>query len=90
MPSQGSTFPKRRNITVIAGFICAPDRFPHAEWMSRSRVIAIARPVRARRRNEFGRRQLTGEPGYSRSVVKTHAETMKMPSSADSIRYSGQ
>jgi hypothetical protein len=38
----------------------------------------------------LGNRWRTGEAGYSKSVVKKHAETMKNPSSADSIRYSGQ
>src|SRR5215467_3260027 len=58
--------------------------------MSRSRVSAIARPVSACRRKAFGNVWRTGEAGYSKSVVKKHAETMKNPSSAASIRYSGQ
>src|SRR6266446_113549 len=53
-------------------------------------VSAIANPMRAFLTNAFGISRRTGEPGYSSNAVKTHADIMKIPSSAPSIKYSGQ
>src|SRR5216683_5547134 len=53
-------------------------------------VSAIANPMKAFLTNAFGISRRTGEPGYSSNAVKTHAEIMKIPSSAPSIKYSGQ
>src|SRR6266436_5516468 len=53
-------------------------------------VTAMASPIRALLMNGSGISLRTGEAGYSIKAVKTHAEIMKIPSSAPSIKYSGQ
>ncbi len=51
MASHNSILRNRRNIKVIAGFMWAPDCFPHGEWISNSSVAAIATPVSTMRTN---------------------------------------
>src|SRR6266849_5331952 len=53
-------------------------------------VTAMATPIRALLLNGSGISLRTGEAGCSIKAVKTHAEIMKIPSSAASIKYSGQ
>src|SRR6266404_271535 len=53
-------------------------------------VTAIASPISAFLTNGSGISLRTGEAGCSIKAVKTHAEIMKIPSSAPSIKYSGQ
>src|SRR5919106_4013890 len=47
-------------------------------------------PMTARRVSSPGMASAAGEPGWKRSVPKSPAETMKRPSPAASMRYSGQ
>src|SRR5512146_35376 len=47
-------------------------------------------PIRIRRSRGSGTAACSGECGCSRAVVATEAETMKRPSPAASIKYSGQ
>jgi len=53
-------------------------------------VNPIANPLSIRLTNSEGIDWWTGEAGYSSRVVKRPAEIIKIPSSADSMRYSGQ
>src|SRR5687768_4328063 len=53
-------------------------------------VSPIAAPIRPRRNRASGRAWRSGEAGCSSSVPNRHAESMKPPSRAASIRYSGQ
>src|SRR4051812_5701964 len=53
-------------------------------------VAPIEIPIRTRRTTPLEIAMRTGEPGCSRSTVTKHAEIMKRPNSAASIRYSGQ
>ena len=53
-------------------------------------VTAMASPISAFLTNGSGISLRTGEAGCSIKAVKTHAEIMKIPSSAPSIKYSGQ
>src|SRR5215813_3650035 len=53
-------------------------------------VVPIASPIRTRRKKAFGIACRTGDEGCSRSTTKRQAEIMNRPSSAASIRYSGQ
>src|SRR6266852_1330914 len=53
-------------------------------------VRAMANPMSAFLTKALGISLWTGEAGYSSKAVKTHAEIMKIPSSAPSIKYSGQ
>src|ERR1051325_6077765 len=50
----------------------------------------IAKSVRARRKKELGIACRKTEAGCCKSTVKLHAETMKRPRHAASIKYSGQ
>ena len=47
-------------------------------------------PPRDMRRSGLGSKCGKGDKGCSRKTVKEQADTMNSPSSADSIRYSGQ
>src|SRR5688500_10820618 len=47
-------------------------------------------PISTRCRSLSCRARLTGEPGWSNSVVIAPAEIMNMPSAQPSMRYSGQ
>src|SRR5213596_498082 len=53
-------------------------------------VRPIARPAKNRSRKGSAIRRRTGESGCSSSIPKRHAEIMKIPSAAASMRYSGQ
>jgi hypothetical protein len=53
-------------------------------------VSAMANPISAFLTKEFGISLSAGEAGCSRRAVKKQAEIMKIPSSAPSIKYSGQ
>src|SRR6266852_4295879 len=53
-------------------------------------VTAMVSPIRALLMSGSGISLRTGEAGCSIKAVKTHAEIMKIPSSAPSIKYSGQ
>src|SRR3954471_5659354 len=46
--------------------------------------------MRARRASGSGSRRAAGQPGWKRITEKRHADTMKPPSRAASIAYSGQ
>src|SRR5581483_5031227 len=79
--SQPAIFPREKNASVTAGFMCAPERCPHGDEMMATAVRPIAMPPRTR----------PGRPlTFSKRTPKTHAETMNMPRAADSIKYSGQ
>src|SRR5436309_2802350 len=58
--------------------------------MMATAVAPITTPIKARRRNGSGMDARTGEAGCSSRALKSTAETMNRPSSAPSIRYSGQ
>ena len=54
-------------------------------------VSPIAKPIKARRSIEAASKDWwTGELGCSNSTTKAHAETIKVPKAAASMRYSGQ
>src|SRR5262245_28322795 len=53
-------------------------------------VNPMAIPVRTRLKTGLGRTWCSREPGYSRRATTVQAETMKIPNSAASIKYSGQ
>ena len=54
-------------------------------------VSPIARPIKARRSIEVASKDWwTGELGCSNSTTKAHAETIKVPKAAASMKYSGQ
>src|SRR5712692_4262049 len=53
-------------------------------------VSAMAKPMSVFLTNASGINRRAGDAGCSSKAVKTHAEIMKIPSSALSIRYSGQ
>src|SRR6266478_4945501 len=53
-------------------------------------VSAMANPISAFLTKEFGISLSAGEAGCSSRAVKKQAEIMKIPSSAPSIKYSGQ
>src|SRR6266571_7242037 len=53
-------------------------------------VRPIAMPISTRRRTGSWIAWRAGEAGCSRSAVKKHAEIMKIPTPAASIKYSGQ
>src|SRR5712692_4478299 len=53
-------------------------------------VSAMANPMSAFLAKELGINLRAGEAGYSSKAVKIQAEIMKIPSSAPSIKYSGQ
>jgi hypothetical protein len=56
--------------------------------MMATAVSPIATPMRARRSVALGMVAWMGEPGYSKSAVTRHAETMKTPRPRASHRYS--
>jgi hypothetical protein len=53
-------------------------------------VAPIAKPISARRELRLGTARLTGDAGCQSRAVNTHADTMKIPSPAPSIAYSGK
>ena len=54
-------------------------------------VSPIAKPIKDRRSMEAPSNDWwTGELGCSNSTTKAHAETIKVPKAAASMRYSGQ
>src|SRR6185369_13911299 len=56
-----------------------------------SAVRPIAKPIKDRRSIETASKDWwTGELGCSNSTTKAHAETIKVPKAAASMRYSGQ
>src|SRR5262249_6605764 len=61
--------------------MCAPERCPHGEEMIATAVRPIATPAGTR---------LARPAKCSRSTPNTHADPMKMPRAAASMRYSGQ
>src|SRR6266496_1834571 len=58
--------------------------------MMATAVVPIAIPIRTRLRKGSGSACRTGESGCSSNATNKQAEIMKRPSSAPSIRYSGQ
>src|SRR6516165_6755782 len=53
-------------------------------------VAPIARPISTRRTNGSGIADRSDNAGCSSRIVNAHAEIMKVPRSAASIRYSGK
>src|ERR671933_445208 len=53
-------------------------------------VPPIAAPISTRRKTGLGVATTTGDCGWKSSTPKAHAEIMKKPRPAASIRYSGQ
>ncbi len=88
--SQRWILPRRRKVRVTAGFICAPERFPHGEWIRAIAVKPIAMPARTLRSIGSDTAPSSGDRGEPSSVATTPAETMNVPSAHASIRYSGQ
>src|SRR5438552_3715660 len=70
--------------------MCAPDRFPHGEWIKRIAVSPIATPAITFRNIGSTTTLLSDEACEPRAVATSPAATMKEPRAQPSMRYSGQ
>ncbi len=77
-------------VSVTAGLMWAPERFPQGETVIAVAVSPIPMPRSSRRSDSFDIHAWAGEAGYSSKAVHRQAESMKTPRPQASMRYFGQ
>src|SRR5579859_5662240 len=74
----------------MAGFMCAPERFPQGEWINNVIVTPMDAARTAVRRASVGTSAWKNDSGDSRSVANEPTEIMRHARPQPSIKYSGQ
>ena len=82
--------PRRRKVSVMAGFMWAPERIPQGEYVNTIAVTPIAAPASALRTSGLVTSRWPKLSGAPSAVATSPAEIMNIPSAQPSMRYSGQ